>query len=378
MKDTPLMKDGLDKSAIKRIARALQELVPDFEQVNFIKEALKGLDKLELKQRVDHVISVMSNYLPSDFKESAKILSALPMHWDRGDKNDPFRGFAAWPVIDYVGVYGTDHPKLGLNVLKKLTPLFSAEFAIRPFVDRHQDKTLAVLESWLSHKDEHVRRLISEGTRPRLPWGRQLKAFIADPNPVLPLLEVLKLDSSLYVRRSVANHINDISKDHPEKVISLSKKWKSESKNLDEQKASELQWVIRHGLRTLVKQGHPETFPLLGYSIKPKVRLGGIALKQGDIRVGESLGFEFNITGLANKQKCVIDYLIYFKKANGSLASKVFKLKNTELQKGQILTIQKKHSFKLISTRQYYAGGHILAIQVNGKEQQRVPFDLEL
>ena len=205
------MKDGLGAEAVDRIQRGLSAALPGFEGAAFSAAALDGLEKLELKKRVRHLIEVLRDFLPSDFSDAAAVLSNLKTHWHRGDPGDPLRGFAAWPLIDYVGVHGLENPEVALPLLRELTPLFSAEFAIRPFLLRHTSVTLSFLQRWALDPDDQVRRLVSEGTRPRLPWGMRLKPFMRDPDPVLDLLEVLKDDPSRYVQRSVANNLNDIS-----------------------------------------------------------------------------------------------------------------------------------------------------------------------
>lgn len=371
MSERTLMKDGLGPQAIARISAGLSQVLPEFDRAAFRQDALKGLDALELKARVQHVIQALHRHLP-DFPLAAKALCALPDVWDFGDPNDPIRGFAAWPLTDYVAAYGLDTPELAFPVLEKLTPLFSAEFAIRPFLVAHPELTLAQLGRWVHSPDEHVRRLVSEGSRPLLPWGMRLPAFVNDPSPAVPLLEVLKDDDSLYVRKSVANHLNDISKHNPDITLSICQRWLSEPSA----SPKNIQWLIRHGTRTLVKSGHPEVFPLLGYSESPKLQWQSFSLSQPDVRVGDKLGFKLSFSSLAERQKFVLDYIVYFQKANGQLSPKVFKLKDIECKKGETVQIEKSHSFKPISTRKYYPGLHRLSVQVNGLEVQSLDFNL--
>lgn len=367
-----LLKNGLAKPAISRIASALQQTLNSFDRTRFMKEAMRGIDQLELKERVTHLIDVLHRHLPSNFQESAQILSRLPTAWDPGDPDDPLRVFAAWPVTDYVGVYGLDHPEIALDTLKQLTGLFSAEFAIRPFLLEHPEYCQQQLRLWVDDEDEHVRRLVSEGTRPRLPWGMQLKPYVKNPEPNLPLLEKLKDDSSLYVRRSVANHLNDIAKDHPDKVIEICKRWYPGANQ-------DLRWVIKHATRTLVKQGHPEVFPLLGYSENINLKTPQIQLKKMAIKLGDSLEFSVDLQSTASKpQKMVVDFAVHFVKANGSQQPKVFKLKSITLAPGQTSTLSKAHPIRAITTRKYYSGTHILEILVNGKSLQSCEFDLQV
>ncbi|MGD8347419.1 MAG: hypothetical protein PVI83_09230, partial [Lysobacterales bacterium] len=251
------MKHGLGRPAIERIAAALSAVVPGFDAKAFTSQALDGLDALELKGRVRHVMAAMHDVLPKEFRQAADCLEKVGQSWMEGDPDDPLRGFAAWPVIDYVGEYGLEEPERALETLRRLTPLFSAEFAIRGFIIRYPELAYARLEAWTEDADEHVRRLVSEGARPRLPWGQRLQEAVKDPSRGLALLERLKDDPSEYVRRSVANHLNDVSKDHPDHVVAVCRDWLQGA-------GPERRRLVRHATRTLVKQGHPEVFGLLG------------------------------------------------------------------------------------------------------------------
>ena len=370
MAETPLMKDGLGQTAIDRIGGTLKKIVSDFDVKGFRKEALKGLEDLELKERVHHLIEVLADYLPKDFESTASILSQVPESWDSGDSDDPLSGFAAWPLIDYIPANGIDDPELALPLLRRLTPLFSAEFAIRPFIKEHVKVTFKHLEEWLDDADHHVRRLVSEGTRPRLPWGIRLKEFVRDPSPILPLLEKLKDDPSEYVRRSVANNLNDIAKDHPDVVIKTCRRWQ---KGADKNR----KWVIRHATRTLVKAGHPKVFGLLGFTDSPQLKVQSFKTDRKRISVGEKMKFtvELQSTG-TKKQRLVVDYAVHFMKANGQQKPKVFKLKTIELESGETLEITKQHPFLPITTRVYYSGDHSIELLVNGQPYGIVDFEL--
>ena len=366
------MKDGLGAAAVERIAESLAIPVADFPKQQFADAAMNGIQSLELKNRVRHLMAVLHDFLPNDFEQTADILVAMKSDWNRGDPDDNLAGFAAWPIIDYIGEYGLDHPEKSLSTLKELTSLFSAEFAIRPFIINHFETTFQCLEKWTTDPDEHVRRLVSEGSRPRLPWGKQLPQFIADPSPVFQLLEKLKNDSSSTVRRSVANNLNDISKDHPEKVIAVCKQWKRSG---DQHR----KWIIRHATRTLVKAGHPEIFGLLGYTENPKLNFQSLEVFPAAIQMGESIQFSAQLKSNSSKpQSVVIDYAIHHIKANGKTTPKVFKFRTLEIEPGASVELTKKHSIKPISTRKYYPGTHSVEILINGKTFGRVDFTLRL
>lgn len=372
MSDTeknPLMKDGLGPMAIKRIGSSIALVVPGFNARAFQKDAERGLDELELKARVHHVIAVLHRHYDLPFKKLSRYLQDLPEVWDRGSAVDNKAGFAAWPLIDYIATHGLQYPKEALQTLEKLTPLFSAEFAVRPFIQQHTDVTYAKLLEWCEHDSEHVRRLASEGSRPRLPWGMRLPQFIKNPEPLALILEKLKVDESLYVRRSVANNLNDISKDNAGWMIKLCEHWLGDAHQHSD-------WIVKHALRSLVKAGDVRVFPLLGYAATPDVAASEIKLNKKRIAMGDAVNFSCVITAGNQAQNLVVDYVVYFMKANGKLAPKVFKLKNTMLGANESIAITKNYSFKPITTRRYYAGAHQLAIQVNGKEVARTDFKL--
>lgn len=366
-----LMKDGLGRAALERSAAALERCMPEFPKEKFLGQALDGLDGLELKERVHHVIAVLADVLPTDFPAAAEILARLPEHWDSGNPDDPLRGFAAWPLIDYAAVHGLDHPEIALDLLRDLTFLFSAEFAVRPFIRLHPETAYARMITWCDHADPHVRRLASEGNRPRLPWGERLPGFIADPSPVFALLDRLKDDPSEYVRRSVANNLNDISKDHPDRVVQICRAWL--------QKASaERRWIVRHATRTLVKNGHPDVFPLLGYTENPEIAVESFLLDESRVVLGDALAFRFALKSQSKtEQKIVLDYGIHFMKANGTQNRKVFKLKSVTLGPGEVVEITKRHPIKPITTRTYYPGEHRVEVLVNGVGIAEVDFLLQ-
>lgn len=366
------MKNGLAEPAIQRISQTFSSIF-DFDQAKFEQLAKSGLEPLELKARLMHLIKALHVCLPDDFEKTAILLAQVPKVWaelDEQYQRNALSGFSAWPIIDYVSVYGTEHPETSLNLLKKLTPLFSAEFAIRPFIQQYPQLCLSYFETWVKDTNEHVRRLVSEGTRPLLPWGIRLTQFVIDPSPNLALLDTLKNDPSLYVRRSVANHLNDIAKHDPELVIKICMEWQQ---NADEKTL----WLIKHACRGLIKVGHPKVFTLFGYTESPELTFSELRLTSPVVNQGGYLTFEFDVQSNANSlQQLVIDYKIYFMRANGQHNAKVFKLKNLSLPAQQCVKLNKTHSFKPITTRKYYLGRHQLEIMVNGKSVKIINFEL--
>ena len=367
--NTLLMKHALGLPAIERIAASVTMVVPDFNGRAFQQDAQRGLAELELKARVKHLINVLHQHFNMPFNKVSRYLQLLPAVWKVGAEGDSKASFAAWPLIDYVAVYGLDHPIEALQTLEVLTPLFTAEFAIRPFIQQHTDVTYAKLLEWCAHPSEHVRRLASEGSRTRLPWGMRLPQFIIDPAPLLAILGQLQADESLYVRRSVANNLNDISKDNPEWMIDVCRQWLANGR-------IETQWIVKHALRSLIKAGDSRALSLLGYSENSTAVTSDLHLQKRVITVGDTLHFSCTITAGECAQKLVVDYRLYFMKANGQRTAKVFKLKNIVLAANETIILHKKHSFKPITTRRYYAGEHELALQINGREVARSEFSL--
>ncbi len=375
MSDYALLKESINDGTVKKLAQGFSLVHKTFDSKGFSKAAKTELEAKELKQRVHHLVSSLHAYLPSDFIHSSKLLVELVGLWEE-DESIRISGLAAWPVIDYVAVAGINEPEIALPVLEKLTPCFSAEFAVRPFYERYEAFTLETALRWTEHPNEHVRRLASEGLRPRLPWGKQLRSFISRPSQILPVLEKLNTDKSMYVRKSVANCLNDIAKDHPDFLIKVCKSWLIKAKSGDEESRAHLDWIIKHGARTLIKQGHPECFDLLGFSSSPKVLINNFIIEPNSISFGEELAFSFDLSSLRGKQRFVVDFCVYYQKANGRVSPKVFKLKNCEMGIGDTISLKKTLGLKPLSTRKYYSGEHAIAIHVNGKEQARKSFFL--
>ncbi|MEE4294420.1 MAG: hypothetical protein V2I79_10680 [Xanthomonadales bacterium] len=364
------MKHGLGRPAVERIAASLAAVSPGFPEQAFCSRALDGLPDLELKDRVRHIIRVLREFLPRGFSEAAACLEKLGQCWMEGDPDDPLRGFAAWPVIDYVGEYGLEEPERALETLRRLTPLFSAEFAIRAFIVRYPQLTYARLEEWTADPDEHVRRLVSEGSRPRLPWGRRLQEAVKDPSRGLALLERLKDDPSEYVRRSVANHLNDVSKDHPGRVVTVCRAWLKDA-------GPNRRRLVRHATRTLVKQGHPEVFGLLGFTQRPRVELLSLDVSPATIRMGDAVAIVFELRSRGkSEQKLVVDYAVHHVRADGKTKPKVFKYRSVNLAPGEAIRLRKVHAVRPVTTRRYYPGEHAVEVLVNGRALGRKPFVL--
>ena len=368
-------KNLLNKKIIKAMSGHFHRQWPKFDAKGFVKSATSGIDMLELKERGDQITEAMVEYLPADFSKAGDImLGSLGACLDKNNSTDSVdtSGISGWAIIPmtiYVGRCGHKHFDVSMNLFKEMTKRTTSEFGIREFLEKSPVKTLAVLKTWTRDENEHVRRLASEGSRPRLPWAQRLAKFIENPVPVIKLLERLKDDDEEYVRRSVANNLNDIAKDHPDVVAEIAERWlkgASEERNR----------LVRHACRTLIKNGHKKTLSALGY--KPaKVKLVKIKLASDKVVFGDGLEFSLAFcSDLNREQPLVIDYIIHHQKANGTISPKVFKLKTTILAKGKKISITKRHAMKKITTRVYYPGLHRLEIVVNGASIGKKDFKL--
>ncbi len=348
----------------------------EFPREEFVAAASEGLDGLELKQRSQQITQAMAIALPADFALAADILHrslAQETYVRKKEEHICPEGICGWaimPMTYYVGQYGLGHFDLAMELLREMTKRFTSEFGIRPLIIAEPERCLALFAKWVNDPDEHVRRLVSEGARPRLPWGTRLTRFIADPTPVLPLLAALRDDPSEYVRRSVANHLNDISKDHPDLVAGIAGEW------LQGDPPPERRRLVRHACRSLVKKGHGATLRAFGYR-SPKVEIESLTVETPVVEFGRQLEFELSLVSRARgRQALLIDYAIHHRKANGQLSPKVFKWKILELAGGDALLARRRHPIREISTRKYYPGLHRLEILVNGQSLAMADFEL--
>ncbi len=368
MAEYPLLKDMLDRRLVEQIAQRIATVHPPFPQDEFVAAIDGQLSALELKARTKLIAENLRQFLPSDYVQALHILLAI-LDAERGFEKIDNAGLRLQAIPTFVERYGLDHPTESLAAMPIITRVSSCEFAIRPFILRYPAETFACLKLWAHAEDEHTRRLVSEGSRPRLPWAPQLTQFIADPTPTLELLEMLKDDESLYVRRSVANHLNDISKDHPEIALERLASWQLDA-------GAGRRWLIKHALRGLLKQGDRRALAILGYGLA-QVELRGLKLESTTLQFGEALRFSFELrSGSDRAQKLMVDYVLHFVKANGKTAPKVFKLKTLNLPAGESARIEKAQPIRPISSRRYYPGQQRLEIQVNGQILGGVDFAL--
>ncbi|CUJ88313.1 DNA alkylation repair enzyme [Ruegeria denitrificans] len=340
---------------------------PSFDGEAFEAQVMSRLLDLELKERMAWIAECLQQAVPGELPAIAPILlRALPLPLDPTKTDDDFGDFIFAPLGDWVVAVGSDHPDLALDVLEELTQRFSMEWAIRPFLNQYPDQVLARMEHWCGHDSYHVRRLVSEGTRPRLPWGQAVGLELTDP---LPLLDRLHNDPTRYVTRSVANHLNDITKKEPELVLDRLQAWSRSGK----QDQGELSWMISHTLRGLVKAGHPDAMKMLGFD--PDAEVTASVQVTQLARIGGALEFDVSLNGTGD-QPVLVDYIIHFQRPGGKTSAKVHKLKQTALRNGA-LSLTKKHKLKgNATTFKLVPGVHQLDIQVNGRVRTSVDFDL--
>jgi 3-methyladenine DNA glycosylase AlkC len=351
----PPFKDELGPGVAKRLAGELATAWPAFPTRRFTHGIGPELERRELLARADHLAERLARTLPTAFPDAARVL------W-RTLESPTFTGWMTLPCGTFVAKAGIDHAEIALPLLAGLTPRWSSEGPIRPFIERHPKLTYEHLQRWCADDDEHVRRLVSEGTRPRLPWAPRLRALVADPSPNIPLLDALVTDPSPYVRRSVANHLNDISKDHPHLALDLARGWLTRGEGAA--------WVARHGLRTLVKRADPEALELLGVTTGADIRIADLTVDLVEVPIGGAVTFSFSLELTGDRAAAadrMIDYRVHYVGASGVKAPKVFKLTRRRLEPGRAVTFTRRHRFEDVSIRRIHPGPHTIDIQVNGR-----------
>jgi 3-methyladenine DNA glycosylase AlkC len=354
------LKNMFDSNFFDDISNTLEKVVPGFNGNNFLEEIYdKDWKSRELKERMRHITLVLHRHLTADFKKNVSyLLQALRIISAKGIKQKLIEYMF---LPDYIEVFGLDHYMISMDAMEEITQFTSCEFGVRPFLIKYPKKGIKQMFDWASHKHPMVRRLASEGCRPRLPWAMALPLYKVDPMPILPILEKLKDDVSESVRRSVANNLNDISKDNPEIVIDLVQKWKGKTKELD--------WVIKHACRGLLKQGNPAVLELFDFTPVEKLTIENVSIETPIVSIGESLSFSFELVNFNDfPAKIRLEYGLYFMKANGTLAKKVFTISEKNYEANSRTNIKRKQAFKIITTRKLYPGKHGLSIIINGRE----------
>jgi 3-methyladenine DNA glycosylase AlkC len=365
------VRDLFSPAVVTRFAEDIHAVWRPFPKADFLQGVIPYLSGQSFSERLRAISIALEKALPTDFPKAVDILlKALPEPMHPSEYGGTSH-FIIAPQTAFISRCGMAHFDLSMDALREMTRRFTSEWDVRFFFEADPEKTRQVLMTWAADQDMHVRRLVSEGTRPYVPWGKKLLAVENNPSLSLDLLDQLKNDPTEYVRRSVANHLNDLSKKHPELVVQILTRWRKEHPGAPMEK------LIRHATRTLVKKGHPRALALLGYQQGAKIDLVDFKLKPKKIKMGESIELSFGLVSTSKKvQKLVIDYVVYFVKSNGTHSPKVFKMKSMDIRPGETVTLSKKHVIRPITTRVYYPGAHFVTVQINGQEYEKLAFEL--
>ena len=361
-----LMKDKYyNYDSIHELALRIKTVYPSFQDGDFVNGVMdETWAALGLKARMRQITINLGRYLPTDYEQALDILDQVVEGYPTG-----FHDNALIYFPDFVEVYGQDecHWQLSIAALERYTRYSTAEFAVRPFIIKHEERMMAQMSIWARHDNEHVRRLASEGCRPALPWGQALPRFKKDPSLVLGILEELKADPSLYVRKSVANNLNDISKTHPDLVARIAMDWYGQNKCTD--------WIVKHGCRTLLKCGNREVLGIFELADDSGVEVCDFTLQAAAVSIGQDMSFSFKIR-VKKATKLRVEYAIHYARANGRQSRKVFQISETSLMANQEKTYIKTHSFADLSSRKHYPGIHSLTLIVNGTERGKLDFEV--
>ena len=358
----PALKAMFDQARLEHIAAQVKAVYPRFDTARFLALATADLDALSLMERLRQTTTSLHATLPKDFLSALTILKAVAPRIEHA--------FVSMILPDYVACHGLDHFDAAMEALRFFTPFGSSEFGIRPFLRADPQRALAIMETWAHDANPHVRRLASEGCRPRLPWSFRLDAIVNDPELAAPILDTLRADDSLYVRKSVANHLNDVTKLHPTWVLDRIESWP-----LDDARTA---WIARHALRTLIKQGDRRALAVIGAGDAPEVVVHDFSLTPSTIAIGGTVMMDFTLTSQVDRpQTLVIDYRVHYVKKSGVASGKVFKLKSLSLPAHGSIRITRKQAFRDLSTRTHQPGRHELELLVNGESLAREGFDLK-
>jgi len=367
-------KNLFSEALIKETGAEIARVYPGFERARFEAMALRNLKSLELKERSSQIATALGETLPASFRASAEVLSKAlgpELHSENDSAKGPgLTGWAIMPLAEYVAAKGLGHFDLSLRLLREMTMRGSSEFEVRPFFRDHAEITLNAARIWARDPNLHVRRLASEGSRPRLPWGIRLHDFVRDPAPILPILETLRDDPHEYVRRSVANNLNDIAKDHPDLVADIARRWLQDA-------SRDRARLVKHACRTLIKQGHAGALAAFGFG-PPDLARCAVSTDRTTVRLGDTLGVLLELTAGRTRQKLLVDYVLHFLRANGRLSAKVFKWQELTLDAGETRTLHKAHPYRKVTTRKDYAGQQAVSVQINGVTMGKVAFELTL
>lgn len=381
-----VMNELIDRTTVVRLTALLRDADPSRDWIA-VEESADEVDGLQLRARSDVVAAAILRDNSGADDDHAAHYRRLAATVRRALHGNALAGWMVWPVSEAVtsaallcwssgmphddGPFDNDPFDDGLDLLSELTPRLSSEFAIRRFLAADLDRAVDRILPWTLSDDEHVRRLATEGTRAFLPWAVRVAELTARPEKTVPILDALRRDPSEYVRRSVANHLNDLSRQNPGLVVQTARRWMREP---DEN----TRWVVRHGLRTLVKRADPGALTLMGFS-DTSVVASEISVADDTVVLPGALDFSFTVTNDAESRvRLAVDYVVSYVKSSGALAEKVFKLTTRDLEPGESVELRKRHAIHQMTTRVHYAGTHLIELQINGRRYSRRSFEVVL
>lgn len=356
------LKEMFNQAYYQNLANVFSSVYKPFQSAMFLQNVTNDLEKRSLNERMRYTAHMLQQHLPDSYSKAVAILKeAIPL--------SP-KGYTALVFPEFVSLFGQQHSDISLEALKYFTQFGSSEFAIRTFLKQDLEKTLKVMYGWSEDENVHVRRLASEGSRPRLPWSFKLDAIIQNPSLTAPILEKLKKDDELYVRKSVANHLNDQTKDSPDYVIKLIKTW--------DKTHPHTAWIVKRGCRSLLKQGDKKSMAIFNLTKNVQVAVKKFTINDTVIRLNDVLQFQFVLVSKkSTTQRLMIDYRIHYYKKSGVQLPKVFKLKEVILKAGEELAFKKTQRFQDFTTRQLHSGTHWLELIVNGNSVARKKFEFK-
>jgi len=348
------------RASLAALASAIERYYPQFDSRKFEARVFSPeFEGMELKAKMRHVTLCLRPALPEAYAQSLQILRKVAPH---------LKGFEAMCLPDFVELYGLEHWDLSLDALALFTRYASSEFAIRPYIKKDAERAMAFMLELADDEHENVRRFASEGCRPRLPWAMALPQFKKDPSPILPILEKLKDDESEFVRRSVANNLNDISKDNPALALDVAERWYGGGENVD--------WIVKHACRSLLKAGDRRAMLLFGFGDPELIGVPELKLDKTKCAIGDAVRFSYTLAvGAGRARRVRLEYAVTFAKAGGRTGRKVFKIGEKTYEPGRH-ALSRTHSFADMSTRKHYPGEHSIAIFVNGVQKAQASLEL--
>lgn len=343
------------------LEKELKRVVPKVDTKKF-SALTANYKELELMDRLKQVGNALGEVIPGSYLQQLEVIKQIA---------PAINSFPGMVFPYFVEQFGKAHFDESMEALRYLTPFSSSEFAVRVFIKQDLEKALAIMTGWAEDKNNHVRRLASEGSRPLLPWSFKLDDILQNPQLTAPILTKLQKETDLYVKKSVGNHLNDHAKKHPLWVTAFVKEWDLTNKHAA--------WMAKRGVRTLIKDGFPASFSIMGFEEEPKYSIKNFTLDKSTINLGEEVCFSFDLQSLKSTPQLLnVDFVVYYTKSNGKLAPKVFKLKEVALLSKQTMQLTKKQRFDNLTTRKHYAGEHKIAIKVNGVEGESIGFTLSI